>query len=470
MPSPNSPNTPNSPNSPNTPTPSDTPTDPTHPAHRPVGPAPVAVVCAVAGWLPPRVVTNEDLSRRLDTTDTWIRTRTGIGQRHVVDPGQATSDLAVEAGRRALESAGAGPVDAVIVATTTPDRSCPATAPVVADRLGLNGVAAFDVSAVCTGFVYGLASAAGLIAAGVARRVLLIGADTYSAIVDPDDRSNAIIFGDGAGAVVLRAGHAGELGAITHFDLGSDGASEELIIVAAGGSRQRAADSTRAERHFAMRGREVYRHAVTHMADSARAVLERADWKAEDVDHFVPHQANLRILHSVADELGLARTVCVSNIESVGNTGAASIPLALADAAARQVVRPGQRILLTAFGGGLTWGSCVLRWPDLSTSGTRRTTEETADMSTTYEQLVAIIARLHDADPELVRPEATFTELDVDSLTMVEIGMRLERDLGIEVADHELRGNLTLDETVRLIDAKLDGPIGTPATTRHTKG
>lgn len=455
--------------SPNTPTLPNTVTDPTHPAHRPDGSRPVAVVCGLAGWLPPRAVTNEELSQRLDTTDAWIRTRTGIGRRHFVGPGQATSDLAVEAGRRALESAGIESVDAVIVATTTPDRSCPATAPVVADRLGLNGVAAFDVSAVCTGFVYGLASAAGLIAAGVARRVLLIGADTYSAIVDPDDRANAIIFGDGAGAVVLRAGHADELGAVTHFDLGSDGANEDLIMVAAGGSRQRADDATRADQHFAMRGREVYRHAVTRMAGSARAVLERADWKVEDIDHFVPHQANLRILHSVADELGLARTACVSNIESVGNTGAASIPLALADAAARQTVRPGQRILLTAFGGGLTWGSCVLRWPDLTASGTRRTTEETAHMSTTYEQLVAIIAKLHDADPELVRPEASFAELDVDSLTMVEISMRLERDLGIEVADNELRGDLTLDEAVRLIDAKLDGPIGT-STTHHTKG
>lgn len=464
-----SPNTPTLPSHPDTVT---DPTDPTHPAHRPAGAAPVAVVCGIAGWLPPRVVTNEELSQRLDTTDAWIRTRTGIGQRHFVEPGQATSDLAVEAGRRALEAAGTGSVDAVIVATTTPDRSCPATAPVVADRLGLNGVAAFDVSAVCTGFVYGLASAAGLIAAGVAGRVLLIGADTYSSIVDPDDRANAIIFGDGAGAVVLRAGHAGEPGAVTHFDLGSDGAHEELIVVAAGGSRQRAGDGTHEDQHFAMRGREVYRHAVTRMADSARAVLQRADWKVEDIDHLVPHQANLRILHSVADDLGLARTACVSNIESVGNTGAASIPLALADAAARQVVRPGQRILLTAFGGGLTWGSCVLRWPDLTTSDTRRTTEETAHMSTTYEQLVAVIAKLHDADPELVRPEATFAELDVDSLTMVEISMRLERDLGIEVADNELRGDMTLDETVRLIDAKLDGLIGTPTTTgtTHSKG
>ncbi|WP_327693512.1 beta-ketoacyl-ACP synthase III [Streptomyces sp. NBC_00459] len=328
-----------------------------------------AVLCGLAGWVPSRVVTNEHLARRLDTDDAWIRTRTGIRQRHVVDPGQATSDLAVEAGRRALAAAGTGTgmVDAVVVATTTPDHTCPATAPAVAARLGLTGVAAFDIGAVCTGFVYGLASAAGLIAAGVADRVLLVGADTYSTIVDPLDRANAIIFGDGAGAVVLRAGHPDEPGAVGHFDLGSDGAHEDLITVAAGGSRQRSrpGEPSREERHFAMRGKEVYRHAVTRMAESARATLSRAGWKIDDVDHFVPHQANLRILHSVADDLGLPRERCVTHVESVGNTGAASIPLALADAATRQTVGPGDRLLLTAFGGGLTWGSCLLTWPSL---------------------------------------------------------------------------------------------------------
>ncbi|MEH0423043.1 beta-ketoacyl-ACP synthase III [Streptomyces sp. B21-083] len=326
-----------------------------------------AVLCGLAGWVPSRVVTNAHLARRLDTDDAWIRSRTGIRQRHVIDPGQATSDLAVEAGRRALASAGTDRVDAVIVATTTPDRPCPATAPTVAARLGLAGVAAFDIGAVCTGFVYGLASAAGLIAAGVAERVLLVGADTYSTIVDPLDRANAIVFGDGAGAVVLRAGHADEPGAVGHFDLGSDGAHEDLITVAAGGSRQRSrpGEPGREERHFAMRGKEVYRHAVTRMAQSARATLDRAGRKTDDVDLFVPHQANLRILHSVADDLGLPRERCAAHVESVGNTGAASIPLALADAAVRQAVRPGDRLLLTAFGGGLTWGSCLLTWPTL---------------------------------------------------------------------------------------------------------
>ncbi|MET8902562.1 beta-ketoacyl-ACP synthase III [Streptomyces sp. NPDC004538] len=338
------------------------------PSSVPGPPPPAAVLCGLAGRVPSRVVTNAELAERLDTDDAWIRTRTGIRSRRVVAPGQATSDLAVDAGRLALASAGTDSVDAVIVATTTPDRPCPATAPVVAARLGLAGAAAFDVHAVCTGFVYGLATAAGLIASRAATRVLLIGADTYSTIVDPLDRANAVIFGDGAGAVVLRAGHSGEPGAVGHFDLGSDGAHEDLITVAAGGSRLPTAtgETARADAYFAMRGNEVYRHAVLRMAASARTALTRAGWQAEDVDHFVPHQANLRILHAVAEDLGLPRERCVANVDTVGNTGAASIPLALTDAAARRRTRPGDRLLLTAFGGGLTWGSAVLTWPRLA--------------------------------------------------------------------------------------------------------
>ncbi|MFD3482002.1 beta-ketoacyl-ACP synthase III [Streptomyces sp. NPDC058665] len=329
-------------------------------------PAVAPVLTGLAGWLPSAVVTNDDLAARFATTDAWIRSRTGIARRHVAKPGEATSDLAVEAGRRALVSAGTGSADTVIVATTTPDRSCPATAPVVAGRLGLVEAAAFDVGAVCTGFVYGLATAAGLIAAGVAERVLLIGADTYSTIVDPQDRTNAVIFGDGAGAVVLRAGDPDEPGAVGHFDLGSDGTQEELIMVAAGGSRQPyTTETSRQDLRFSMRGKEVYREAVSHLTASARDTLRHAGLKADEIDHFVPHQANLRILRSVSEELGLPPERLRSNIESVGNTGAASVPLALADAAARRIVQPGERVLLSAFGGGLTWGSCLVDWPEL---------------------------------------------------------------------------------------------------------
>ncbi|MGP4110480.1 beta-ketoacyl-ACP synthase III [Streptomyces sp. 4N509B] len=333
---------------------------------RETGGRPAAVVAGIGTWLPPRVVTNDDLAAELDTSDAWIRTRTGIARRHVIDSGMATSDLAVEAGSRALKSAGGPDADAVLVATTTPDRPCPATAPDVASRLGLGAVPAFDVAAVCSGFVYGLAVASGLIADGIARRVVVIGADTYSTILDPGDRTTRAVFGDGAGAVVLRAGTADEPGAVGPFDLGSDGSLAELITVPAGGSRQRStpgAPVDPGDHYFQMQGKRVFRGAVEHMAQSARSVLSRAGWSLEQVDHVVAHQANQRILDAVAEELGLARDRMVSNIEHVGNTSAASIPLALADAARAGVLRPGARLLLTAFGGGLTWGSTVLRWP-----------------------------------------------------------------------------------------------------------
>jgi 3-oxoacyl-[acyl-carrier-protein] synthase III len=198
-----------------------------------------AVVEGLGTCVPPRVVTNEELAARLDTSDEWVRTRTGIAQRHVADPGTATADLAVEAGARALKSAGGGDVDAVIVATTTPDRVCPSTAPEVAARLGLPQVAAFDVAGACAGFVYGLATGSGLLAVGAASRVLLIGAETMTRMIDPDDRTTAVLFGDGAGAVVLRPASADdEPGSVGPFDLGSDGDLAELLVVPAGGSRR----------------------------------------------------------------------------------------------------------------------------------------------------------------------------------------------------------------------------------------
>lgn len=330
-----------------------------------------AVLCGLGGWLPPRAVTNEELAERLDTSDQWIRTRTGISRRYVVEPGQATSDLAVEAGRRALRSADMTSADTVLVTTSTPDRPIPATAPLVAARLGLHGAAAFDVAAVCSGFVYSLATAVGLIAAGVSDRILLIASEVYSSVVDPDDRTSAVIMADGAGAVMLRAGHREELGALGDFDLGSDGTGEGLIMVAAGGSRQRSSAQvpTRAEQHFAMRGREVYRHAVTRMTASAQTTLRSVGWKPDEVDCFVPHQANLRILHSVAERLGIDPDRCACHVVDVGNTGAASIPLALRHAAATGRLRSGNRVLLSAFGGGLAWGSCALYWPDIRLGG-----------------------------------------------------------------------------------------------------
>jgi 3-oxoacyl-[acyl-carrier-protein] synthase-3 len=325
-----------------------------------------AVVEGLGVHVPPRIVTNDELSRTLDTNDEWIRTRTGIAQRHWADPGTSTADLATEAGARALKSAGAGECDAVIVATMTPDRICPATAPEVAARLGLPHVAAFDVGAVCTGFVYALATATGLIAAGIAGRVLVIGAEVMSAVLDPDDRSSTVIFGDGAGALVLRAGEPDELGAVGPFDLGSDGEGADLIEIPAGGSRMPTGrdQPDRTQHYFRMDGREVYRHAIPRMVESSRAVLAKAGMKIADVDRLVGHQANARILNAVGERLGVPPERCTVNIDRFGNTSGATIPLALADAG----LVAGDRVLLTAFGGGLTWGSALLTWPDLASA------------------------------------------------------------------------------------------------------
>ncbi|HET8658564.1 MAG TPA: beta-ketoacyl-ACP synthase III [Micromonosporaceae bacterium] len=323
-----------------------------------------AVIAGIGTWLPPRVVDNAELSRRLDTSDEWIRSRTGIRQRHVVEPGMSTADLAVEAGARALKSADGCGVDTVVLATTTPDHPCPSTAPEVANRLGLAGVAAFDLNGVCAGFIYALAAGAGLVVAGVAEGVLVIGADTFSTLLDPTDRSTVPIFGDGAGAVVLRRGLATELGALGPFDLGSHGGLAGLLMVPAGGSRQRSTGEP-AGYYFRMVGKPVFRQAVERMAASARVALGRAGWTVPEVDRLVAHQANARILRAVGDELDIPPDRVVRNVDLVGNTVAASIPLAMADAARDGLLRPGDRVLACSFGGGLTWGSTTLRWPDL---------------------------------------------------------------------------------------------------------
>ncbi|WP_447003274.1 beta-ketoacyl-ACP synthase III [Saccharothrix isguenensis] len=310
-----------------------------------------AVILGVGGSLPERIVTNDDLSALLDTSDEWIRSRTGIGARRWVDAGTTTSDLAVDAGARAMRSAGLSTVDAVIVATTTPDRRCPAVGPAVASRLGMVGVPAHDVSAVCTGFLYGLANAVGLIASGAARTVLLIAAETFSTILDPADRGTAVIFGDGAGAVVVGEGEPGSIGPCV---LGSDGTGADLIQIPAG------------EDYFRMRGTEVFRQAVARMSDVALDALARADLGPDDVDHLAPHQANQRICDGVARSVGLPASKVLSNVETVGNTAAASIPVLLAQAAADGRIKTGDRVLAVAFGGGLTWGATTLVWPDVT--------------------------------------------------------------------------------------------------------
>lgn len=327
--------------------------------------AATAVLAGLGGWLPPTTITNAELEARLGITDEWIYSRTGIRERHVVTPGTSTADIAVEAGTRALASAGVRTVDAVLVATTTPDHPMPATAPAVAAGLGQGTVAAFDLNAVCAGFVYGLAAGSALIRGELADRVLVIGADVFSSVVRSDDRVITPLFGDGAGAVVLRAGHPDEPGALTAFDLGSDGELAQLIMVPGGGSRQRSGGLPPApdEMYFTMDGKRVFAAAVRHMSRSSRTVLDRLGRRTDEVDHVVGHQANARILRAVADQLDVPADRLVMNIERVGNTSAASIPLALCDAVADETVRPGHFILLTAFGGGLAWGSTALAWP-----------------------------------------------------------------------------------------------------------
>ncbi|MBE1467442.1 3-oxoacyl-[acyl-carrier-protein] synthase-3 [Kibdelosporangium phytohabitans] len=312
-------------------------------------------------------MTNDDLTKELDTSDEWITSRTGVRQRFTVPVGMATSDLAVVAAQRALSSSGMTTVEAVVLATSTPDHPCPATAPDVATRLGLAQVAAFDVAAVCAGFVYALATAAGLIESRVVNSALVIGADTFSTILHPQDRTTRVIFGDGAGAVVLRAGNAAIDGALLAFDLGSDGTGRDLITVWGGGARQRSSRivPAAADLHFAMQGKAVFNRAVQCMGTSVAATVRSVGWDVTDLDLLVAHQANARILRAIGQQLDLDEDQVAVNLDRVGNTVAASIPLALADAVATGRLRPGHHVALAAFGGGLTWGSAVLRWPDI---------------------------------------------------------------------------------------------------------
>ncbi|MEV4973389.1 beta-ketoacyl-ACP synthase 3 [Streptomyces scopuliridis] len=362
-----------------------------------------AVLEGVAGWVPGEPVPNGALPAEWEVDDAWIRTRTGIAGRHRAAPGMSTGDLAYEAARLVLGEAaspgagrgwtgasgpagsgGSGParaVDAVVLATATPDHLCPGTAPALAARLGLGTVPAFDIGAVCSGFVYGLAVCHGLVVSGLCERVLLVGADVYSTWLDPRDRSSGVVFGDGAGAALIGAGRTGDPGELLAFDLGSDGTGYDLITVVGGGARSRsvAEPSTEGDEFFRMRGQAVYQHAVERMTGSCRSLLRTVGWDAADVDHFVPHQANARILRAVAERVGIGARSCVTHLDRVGNTGAASIPLALADADARGRFRAGDRMLLTAFGGGLTWGTVALRWPAATAPTTATPTATTSE-------------------------------------------------------------------------------------------
>jgi len=319
-------------------------------------------VIGCGAYLPERIITNAELAARLDTSDEWIVQRTGIRQRHVAAPGELTSDLAFHAATRALERAGlrGSEIDLIVLATATPDNTFPATATKVQARLGMAQGCAFDVQAVCSGFIYALATADNFIRCGQARRALVIGAETFSRILDWEDRGTCVLFGDGAGALVLGAhrdegGGARERGVLsTH--LHSDGAQHDILYVDGGPS------STGTTGFLRMQGKEVFRHAVHRLAEVVDEALAANRLKPADLDWLVPHQANRRIIDSMGKKLGLPPEKVVITIDRHANTSAASVPLALAEATADGRIRPGQLVLMEAMGGGLTWGAALARW------------------------------------------------------------------------------------------------------------
>ncbi|MNB81547.1 3-oxoacyl-[acyl-carrier-protein] synthase 3 [compost metagenome] len=325
---------------------------------RPVG------IIGTGKYVPERILTNSDLEKIVETNDEWIVSRTGIRERHIAAPEEATSDLAYQAAIRALDSAGmkAEDLDLIIVATITPDTTFPSTACILQDKLGAKGAAAFDLSAACSGFVYSLATAVGFIQNGMYNNALIIGADTLSRITDYTDRNTCVLFGDGAGAVIL--GEVPEGRGFKSFDLGAEGAGGSLLKLEGGGSRLPAsAETVEGKKHYIyMNGREVFKFAVRVMGTATEKVLEKAGLTKESIDLFVPHQANIRIIQSAMQRLELPPEKVVINVDKYANTSAASIPLALVEAAEEGRMKEGDAVLMVGFGGGLTWGASVLIW------------------------------------------------------------------------------------------------------------
>lgn len=324
---------------------------------------PVGII-GTGKYVPEKVLTNHDLERMVDTNDEWIVTRTGIRERRIAAPEQASSDLAYEASLIALKKAGitAEQLDLIIVATITPDMAFPSTACILQDKLGAKKAAAFDLSAACSGFIYGLANAANFIAMGIYKYALVIGAECLSRITDYTDRNTCILFGDGAGAAVLGAVPEGR--GFKSFEIGADGAGGELLKIAGGGSRCPASpQSLEGKQHFIyMAGKEVFKFAVRIMGGSAEEALRKAGIDKSEVDLLVPHQANIRIIQSALEKLNLSEDKCMINLDKYGNMSAASIPVALAEADEAGRLREGDCIVLVGFGGGLTWGASVLVW------------------------------------------------------------------------------------------------------------
>ncbi len=320
-----------------------------------------SAVCGVGGYLPENIVTNDDLAQFVDTSDEWIRERTGIQMRRRAAPDQAVSDLAVVAAERALAAAGrtAAEVDLIIVATTTPDLTFPATAAIVQRKLGCPVGIAFDIQAVCSGFVYALSVADGFVAAGRSRCALVIGAEVMTRLMDWTDRGTCVLFGDGAGAVVVEPvmgqGTTADRG-LLGFALRADGTKQDLLYVDGGPSTNGEVGKLR------MQGNQVFRHAVVNISEAVVAAADDAQVQVAEVDWFIPHQANLRILEGVAKRLGIAESKVITTVAEHANTSAASIPLAMWVAVEDGRIKPGDLLLLEAMGGGLTWGACVLRF------------------------------------------------------------------------------------------------------------
>jgi len=320
-----------------------------------------AVVKGVGHYLPKRVVENAELEKTVDTTDQWIKSRSGIERRHIAAKGENTSDLGAAAAQAALDNAGlkADDIDAIIVATSTPDLTFPSCATMIQSALGMTKGYAFDIQAVCAGFVFALTNANALIVSGQANRVLVIGAETFSRIMDWEDRATCVLFGDGAGALILEGAEGDGTNTdqgILAFDLNSDGRYKDILYVDGGVSSNQNTGFLR------MQGKEVFRHAVEKLAATAHTSLAKIGMTGDDVDWIVPHQANLRIIKGTANRMGVGMDRVVVTVPDHGNTSAASIPLALSVGVARGQIKPGNLIVTEAIGGGLAWGSVVIRW------------------------------------------------------------------------------------------------------------
>lgn len=321
-------------------------------------------ITGLGSWLPEKVLTNHDLMKTIDTSDEWIVSRTGISERRIAAEQEAASDLGIKAARKALEDAGisAEELDLILVATITPDMFFPATACIVQKELGAVKAAAFDLSAACSGFIYALAVGSQFVATGMYRNVLVVAAEALSKIVNWQDRNTCILFGDGAGAAVLQPVEEGY--GFLSFDLGADGSGGDLLKVPAGGSRKPATMQTvlNEEHYLTMNGNEVFKFAVKMMGDTSLKSLQQAGLSTADVDFFVPHQANTRIIDAAVKRLGLSPEKFYVNLDKYGNMSSASVPVALDEAVEKGLIKKGDTVVLVGFGAGLTWGSCVLKW------------------------------------------------------------------------------------------------------------